>query len=136
MLAALKKEEYPTLLLQQNMDNIGEFDFSYPEKIEIRKLSDASKNKDASQVRVKVSHFQGRVYSVDIPGEERKMWITKAGLNLRQGNVDYDCLPLTDWKVALPINEANTKSQEINLVVKPMEIVLNDNESPRKMLMI
>ena len=136
LLAALKKEEYPAKLLKQNMDNIGEVDFSYPEKIQIRKLSAALKNKAASQVRVKVSHFQGRVYSVDIPGEERKMWITKAVLNLRQGNVDYDCLPLTDWKVALPINEANYKSQEIDLVVKPMEIVFHENEDSRKMFMV
>ena len=64
------------------------------------------------------------------------MWITKAVLNLREGNVDYDCLPLTDWKVALPINEANYKSQEIDLVVKPMEIAFHDNESPRKMFMV
>jgi hypothetical protein len=136
LLAALKKEEYPAQLLKQNMDNLGEVDFSYPEKIEMRKLSAASKNKDASQVRVKVSHFQGRVYSVDIPGEERKIWITKAVLKLRQGNVDYDCLPLTDWKVALPINEADFKSQEINLVIKPMEIVFHDNEDPRKIFMV
>jgi hypothetical protein len=136
LLAALKKEEYPSQLLKQNMDNIGEVDFSYPEKIEIRKLAVALKNKDVSHVKVKVSHFQGRVYSVDIPGEERKVWITKAVLNLREGNVDYDCLPLTDWKVALPINEANHKSQKIDLVVKPMEVAFHDNEDPRKMLMV
>jgi len=59
LLAALKKEEYPAKLLKQNMDNIGEVDFSYPEKIQIRKLSAALKNKAASQVRVKVSHYPG-----------------------------------------------------------------------------
>jgi hypothetical protein len=38
--------------------------------------------------------------------------------------------------VALPINEANYKSQEIDLVVKPMEIVFHDNEGPRKKFMV
>ena len=136
LLAALKKEEYPTQLLKQNMDNIGEFDFSYPEKVEVRKLAVALKSKDASQVKVKVSHFQGRVYSVDIPGEDRKIWITKAVLNLRDANTDYDCLPLTDWKVALPIQEAQFKSKEIVLVVKPMEIIFHDNEDSRKLFLV
>ncbi|MEE3242650.1 MAG: DNA primase large subunit PriL [Candidatus Thermoplasmatota archaeon] len=136
LLATLNKEEYPAELLKQNADSLGKFDFNYPEEIESRELLVAFKGKDACQVNAKISYFQGKVYSVDIPGEERKIWITKAVLKLTDGNREYDCLPLTDWKVALPVQEANHKSQEIALVVRPMEIILNDNQAARRMLMI
>ena len=104
--------------------------------MEQRKLSAALKFDGVSQVTAKVSYFQGRVYSVDIPDEEKKIWITKAAINLAEGNREYDCLPLTDWKVALPVEEAKFKSQDINLVVKPVDIFLNQDEDSRKLFMI
>ena len=49
--------------------------------------------------------------------------------------MDYDCLPLTDWKVALPIEEAHYKSNKIDLIVKPFDIDLDEGET-RKLFLI
>ena len=136
LLATLDKEVYPTQLLKKNIDSMPDFDFNYSDKVEKRKLSMAMKNDGASQVSVKVSHFQGRVYSVEVPDEERKIWITKAAVSLAEDNREYDCLPLTDWKVALPVQEANFKSKKINLVISPVDIFLNQDENSRRMFMI
>ena len=113
-----------------------DFDLDYSEELEKRKLSAALKSNGVSQITVKVSYFQGRVYTVDIPDVERKIWITKAAVNLTEENREYDCLPLTDWKVALPIEEAKFKSQEIDLVVKPVDVFLNSDENSRRLIMI
>ena len=136
LLAALDKEEYPAQLLKKNIEAMPDFDFDYSEELEKRKLSAALKSNGVSQITVKVSYFQGRVYSVDIPDVERKIWITKAAVNLTEENREYDCLPLTDWKVALPIEEAKFKSQEIDLVVKPVDVFLNSDENSRRLIMI
>ena len=136
LLAALDKEVYPTQLLKKNIDSIPDFDFNYSDKVEKRKLSVAMKDGGDSQVSVKVSHFQGRVYSVEVPDEERKIWITKAAVSLAEDNREFECLPLTDWKVALPVQEANFKSKKINLVIRPVDIFLNQDENSRRMFMI
>ena len=73
---------------------------------------------------------------MDVPDEERKIWITKAAINLAEGNREYDCLPLTDWKVALPVEEAKFKSKDINLVVKPVDVFLDQDENSRRLFMI
>ena len=135
LLAALNREEYPSKLLERNMENFGDFDFSYGEEIVKRKLSEAIRSNEISKVSVKISHFQGRVYSVEVPNQERKIWITKAALGLTDGNSDYDCLPLTDWKLALPIGEAQYRSKTMDLIVKPFEINMDDNEV-RKLFLI
>lgn len=136
LLAALDKEDYPSQLLEKNIEALPDFDFGYPDELEKRKLSAALKSNEVSHITVKVSYFQGRVYSVDIPDEERKIWITKAAINLTEGNREYDCLPLTDWKVALPVEEAKFKSKEIDLVVKPVDVFLNNDEDSRRLIMI
>ena len=136
LLAALDREEYPTKLLERNLEKIGDFDFTYDDKIDKRTLSDAKKVDSASKVSVNINHFQGRVYSVEIPKDERKIWITKATLNLTDGGTDYDCLPLTDWKIGLPIEEAQYKSKKIDLVVKPFDIIFDDNETRRLFLVL
>jgi hypothetical protein len=110
------------------MEMFGEFDFSYDKEIVKRKLSEAIRADTMSKVSVKINHFQGRVYSVDVPKEERKIWITKAALSITDGKSDFDCLPLTDWKLALPIGEAQYRSKSMDLVVKPFEISMGDNE--------
>jgi len=134
LLATLNKETYPGKLVEQNMEKIGDFDFTY-DNVEKRKLSEAIRSEDPSQVSVKITHFQGRVYSVELPSEDRKLWITKATVNITEGNADYDCLSLTDWKVALPIEEAHYKSKKIDLIVKPLDIDLAEDET-RKLLLI
>ena len=136
LLAALDREEYPTELLEKNLEKIGDFDFTYDGKIEKRTLSEAKKMDSTSHVSVNINHFQGRVYSVEVPKEERKIWITKAILNLTDGNTDYDCLPLTDWKIGLPIEEARFKSKKIDLVVKPFDIIFDENETRRLFLVL
>jgi hypothetical protein len=136
LLAALDREEYPTELLEKNLEKIGDFDFTYDGKIEKRTLSEARKVDSTSHVSVNINHFQGRVYSVEIPKAERKIWITKATLNLTDGNIDYDCLPLTDWKIGLPIEEARFKSKKIDLVVKPFDIIFDENETRRLFLVL
>ena len=136
LLAALDREEYPTELLKKNLEKIGDFDFIYDDKIDKRTLSDAKKVDSASKVSVNINHFQGRVYSVEIPKDERKIWITKATLNLTDGGTDYDCLPLTDWKIGLPIEEAQYKSKKIDLVVKPFDIIFDENETRRLFLVL
>ncbi len=136
LLAALDREEYPTELLEKNLEKIGDFDFTYDDKIEKRTLSEARKVDSTSHVSVNINHFQGRVYSVEIPKAERKIWITKATLNLTDGNIDYDCLPLTDWKIGLPIEEARFKSKKIDLVVKPFDIIFDENETRRLFLVL
>ena len=136
LLAALDREEYPTELLEKNLEKIGDFDFTYDDKIEKRTLSEARKVDSTSHVSVNINHFQGRVYSVEIPKAERKIWITKATLNLTDGNIDYDCLPLTDWKIGLPIEEARFKSKKIDLVVKPFDIMFDENEIRRLFLVL
>ena len=134
LLATLNKEIYPTKLVEQNMNKIGDFDFTY-DNVQKRKLSEAIRSELPSQVSVKISHFQGRVYSVEVPSEDRKLWITKATVNITEGNADYDCLSLTDWKVALPIEEAHYKSKKIDLIVKPLDINLDEDET-RTLLLI
>ena len=134
LLATLNKETYPGKLVEQNMEKIGDFDFTY-DNVEKRKLSEAIRSEEPSQVSVKITHFQGRVYSVEVPSEDRKLWITKATVNITEGNADYDCLSLTDWKVALPIEEAHYKSKKIDLIVKPLDIDLAEDET-RKLLLI
>jgi len=136
LLAALDREEYPTELLEKNLEKIGDFDFTYDDKIEKRTLSEARKVDSTSHVSVNINHFQGRAYSVEIPKAERKIWITKATLNLTDGNIDYDCLPLTDWKIGLPIEEARSKSKKIDLVVKPFDIMFDENEIRRLFLVL
>ena len=71
LLAALDKEEYPTQLLKKNIEKMTDFGFDYPDELEKRKLSAAFKFDGFSQITAKVSYFQGRVYSVDVPDEER-----------------------------------------------------------------
>ena len=134
LLAALNKEIYPDKLIEKNLARIGDFDFEYNESKE-RKLSEAIRTDDSSKINAKISHFQGRVYSTDVPNEDRKIWITKATVSVTDSNVDYDCLPLTDWKVALPIEEAHYKSKKIDLIVKPFDIDLDEGET-RKLLLI
>ena len=136
LLAALDKDEYPSQLLKKNIEAMVDFGFDYPDELEKRKLSAAFKSDGVSQITAKVSYFQGRVYSVDVPDEERKIWITKAAINLAEGNREYDCLPLTDWKVALPVEEAKFKSKDINLVVKPVDVFLDQDENSRRLFMI
>jgi hypothetical protein len=128
LLVALNREEYPTKLLEKNMETFGDFSFSYGEEIVKRKLAEAIRSNEISKVSVKISHFQGGVYSVEVPNKERKIWITKAVLGLTDGNSNYDCLPLTDWKLALPIGDAQYKSKSIDLIVKPFEINMDDHE--------
>ena len=43
-------------------------------------------------------------------------------LNIKEKNIDYDCLPLTDWKIALSVEDAFRKSKELELIVTPYEI--------------
>jgi len=128
LLATLNKEEFPSDLLKDNIEKISEFNFSYPEKVSQRNLVEALKTDDFSQVKAKINYFQGRVYSVDVPNKERKIWITKASLNIKEKNIDYDCLPLTDWKIALSVEDAFRKSKELELIVKPYEINFGENE--------
>jgi hypothetical protein len=128
LLATLNKKEFPSDLLKDNIEKISEFSFSYPEKVSQRKLAEALKTDDFSQVKAKINHFQGRVYSVDVPNKERKIWITKASLNIKEKNIDYDCLPLTDWKIALSVEDAFRKSKELELIVKPYEINFGKDE--------
>jgi len=135
LLATLNKETYPIKLLEQNMEKIGDFDFTY-DNIQKRKLSEAIRSESPSQVSVKISHFQGRVYSVEVPSEDRKLWITKATVNITEGDSDYDCLSLTDWKVALPIEEAHYKSKKIDLIVKPLDINLDEDETRTLLLVL
>ena len=56
------------------------------------KLSSAIKEDIPSLVEVKISYFNGRTYSVDVPGQEKKLWITKAAISISDNNVDYECL--------------------------------------------
>ena len=69
-------------------------------------------------------------------GEEKKLWITKAAMSIRDSNVDYECLPLTDWKIALPIEESHFKSNRIKLVVMPLEIKYSANETKRNLIVL
>ena len=86
-------------------------------------------------VEVKISYFNGRTYSVDLPNEEKKLWITKAAMSITDGN-RFECLPLTDWKVALPIEESHFKSNKIELIVKPLEIKYDTNETRRSLIIL
>ena len=139
LLATLGQEEYPANLVKQNMDNFVDFDFTYPKDVQTRKLSEAYKTEDYSQVTVQVGHFHGRGSVIDVPGEERGIWIPKAALSITEigSSVDYDCLSLTDWKIALAIAEiAKSKSKQVDLIVKPFEVKLYDDESRRLFLVL
>ena len=56
-------------------------------------------------------------------------------MNKMDSNNEYDCLPLTDWKIALLIEEAHFKSKKIDLIVKPFDIDLDEGET-RKLFLI
>jgi DNA primase large subunit len=137
LLATLDIEEYNEKFIKQNMDNFGDFDFSYTDNVESRKLSAAYKNDDSSKVKVVISDFIGRSKVVEIPGDERHIWIPKATLNIAEmdSNTNYECFSLTDWRVALSIEEAQNKSTQISLIVKPFEINSYENQT-KKMFMV
>ena len=80
--------------------------------------------------------IRDRTYSVDIPGNEKKLWITKAAMSITDSNVDYECLPLTDWKIALPIEESHFKSKKIKLIVKALDIKYNSDETRRSLIVL
>ena len=136
LLAALDRESYPKKLLDDNLENLKDFEFKYPKDVKNSKLSSAVKQDKPSIVDVKISYFSGRTYSVDLPGEEKKLWITKAAMSITDSNIDYECLPLTDWKVALPIEESHFKSQKIKLVVQPLDIKYNSDEIRRSLMVL
>ena len=136
LLAALDKEAYPKKLIDDNLDKLKDFDFSYPENLKKIKLSSAIKEDLPNIVEVKISYFNGRTYSVDIPGNEKKLWITKAAMSITDSNVDYECLPLTDWKIALPIEESHFKSKKIKLIVKALDIKYNSDETRRSLIVL
>ena len=136
LLAALDKESYPKNLIEQNLDKLKEFNFDYPDGLKKTNLSSAIKENKPSLVEVKIPYFNGRTYSVDLPGEEKKLWITKAAMSITDSNVDYECLPLTDWKVALPIEESHYKSNKIKLIVRPLEIKYDTNETRRSLIIL
>ena len=136
LLAALDRETYPKKLIDDNLDKLKDFDFAYPENLKKVKLSSAIKQDLPSIVEVKISYFNGRTYSVDIPGNEKKLWITKAAMSITDSNVDYECLPLTDWKIALPIEESHFKSKKIRLIVKPLDIKYNLDETRRSLMVL
>ncbi|MFL2940109.1 MAG: hypothetical protein ACJZ37_04270 [Candidatus Poseidoniales archaeon] len=136
LLAALDREAYPKKLIDDNLDKLKDFDFAYPENLKKVKLSSAIKQDLPSIVEVKISYFNGRTYSVDIPGNEKKLWITKAAMSITDSNVDYECLPLTDWKIALPIEESHFKSKKIRLIVKPLDIKYNLDETRRSLMVL
>ena len=100
------------------------------------KLSSAIKEDIPSLVEVKISYFNGRTYSVDVPGQEKKLWITKAAISISDNNVDYECLPLTDWKIALPIEESHFKSKKIKLIVKPLEVRYSSDETRKSFIIL
>ena len=136
LLAALDRETYPKKLIDDNLDKLKDFDFAYPENLKKVKLSSAIKQDLPSIVEVKISYFNGRTYSVDIQGNEKKLWITKAAMSITDSNVDYECLPLTDWKIALPIEESHFKSKKIRLIVKPLDIKYNLDETRRSLMVL
>jgi len=57
-------------------------------------------------------------------------------MSITDGDIDYECLPLTDWKIALPIEESHFKSKKIKLVVKPLDIKYNSNEVRRNLVVL
>ena len=136
LLAALDRESYPKKLIDDNLENLKDLDFKYPKDVKNNKLSSAVKQDKPSIVDVKISYFSGRTYSVDLPGEEKKLWITKAAMSITDSNIDYECLPLTDWKIALPIEESHFKSKKIKLVVQPLDIKYNSDEIRRSLMVL
>jgi hypothetical protein len=118
------------------MSKLKDFNFDYLDNPKKMKLSSAIKEDIPSLVEVKISYFNGRTYSVDIPGQEKKLWITKAAISISDNNVDYECLPLTDWKIALPIEESHFKSKKIKLVVKPLEIRYSSDETRKSFIIL
>ena len=106
------------------------------QSLEMSDNSSAIKEDLPNIVEVKISYFNGRTYSVDIPGNEKKLWITKAAMSITDSNVDYECLPLTDWKIALPIEESHFKSKKIKLIVKALDIKYNSDETRRSLIVL
>tara|TARA_Y100001970_G_scaffold127809_1_gene157903 strand:- start:2057 stop:3544 length:1488 start_codon:yes stop_codon:yes gene_type:complete len=136
LLATFGKEFYPKKLVENNLATLKDFDFKYSDDLHKRTLSAAIKEEEASIVDVKVSYFNGRTYSVEIPGKEKKLWITKAAVSIKDKNIDYECLSLTDWKIALPIEESYYKSRRINLIVKPLNVDYGDGEIKRSLIIL
>lgn len=136
LLAAFDRESYPKKLIEDNLENLKDFDFKYPDGLKNTKLSSALKEDKPSVVEVKISYFNGRTYSVTIPGDEKKLWITRAAISITDSNIDYECLPLTDWKIALPIEESHYKSRKIRLVVKPLNVKYNSDETRRSLIIL
>ena len=118
------------------MSKLKDFKFDYLDNPKKMKLSSAIKEDIPSTVEVKISYFNGRTYSVDVPGQEKKLWITKAAISISDNNVDYECLPLTDWKIALPIEESHFKSKKIKLIVKPLEVRYSSNETRKSFIIL
>ncbi|MDG1545551.1 MAG: DNA primase large subunit PriL [Candidatus Poseidoniia archaeon] len=136
LLATLDKDTYPKKLIDDNLEKLKDLDFTYSQDIKKVKLSAALKDNHPSIVEVKITYFNGRTYSVDIPGEEKKLWITRAAMNITDSNIDYECLPLTDWKIALPIEESHFKSKKIKLVVKPLDVKYSSDEIRRSFIVL
>ena len=136
LLAALDKESYPDNLIKENLKNLKDFDFKYSGDLQTRSLSSAIKEKLPSIVESKITYFNGRTYSVEVPGNEKKLWISRAAITIKDSNFDYECIPLTDWKIALPIQESHYKSKKIKLVVQPIELRYSSNETRKNLVII
>ena len=136
LLATFGKEYYPKKLVEDNLAILKDFDFKYSDNLQKKTLSSAIKEDEASIVDVKISYFNGRTYSVEIPGKEKKLWITKAAVSIKDKNIDYECLSLTDWKIALPIEESYYKSRKIKLIVKPLNVNYGDAEIKRSLIIL
>ena len=118
------------------MSKLKDFKFDYLDNPKKMKLSSAIQEDIPSLVEVKISYFNGRTYSVDVPGQDKKLWITRAAISISDKNVDYECLPLTDWKIALPIEESHFKSNKIKLIVKPLEVRYSSDETRRSFIIL
>ena len=136
LLAALDRDSYPKKLLEDNMSKLKDFKFDYLDNPKKMKLSLAIQEDIPSLVEVKISYFNGRTYSVDVPGQDKKLWITRAAISISDKNVDYECLPLTDWKIALPIEESHFKSNKIKLIVKPLEVRYSSEETRKSFIIL
>ena len=136
LLAALDRDSYPKKLLEYNMSKLKDFKFDYLDNPKKMKLSLAIQEDIPSLVEVKISYFNGRTYSVDVPGQDKKLWITRAAISISDKNVDYECLPLTDWKIALPIEESHFKSNKIKLIVKPLEVRYSSEETRKSFIIL
>ena len=137
LLATIGEETYPKDLIDINTSYFKDYNFSFPSKLNRKRIREAYNSSDISLVSAKIRRLSHRTSIIDSEVEERKIWIPKSTLAISEkgSSNSYDCFAVTDWKIGLKLSKSFGGSKEIDLILQPHKVELRFNES-RKLFLI